>query len=88
MPKYILRNGLPLPPEEAYFCPCCGERAGNMEWLNSAYRIPSREYKVTLSTLSQMQVDSHREPVPTFECFCCKCIWQWEETPKNCEDKN
>lgn len=81
MPKYILRNGLPLPPEEAYVCPYCGECVNDFKRFNSCYRDPTTEYALTMSILGNMNMDASKPLVPTFQCPKCECIWQWEELP-------
>lgn len=88
MSKYILRNGLAVPPDEAYVCPCCGERAIDFKRFNPFYCDPKNEYALTMAILGAMIRDTDKPLVPTFQCLKCECIWQWDAVRVNLENKS
>lgn len=79
MSIHVIQNGVKPPPDEAFNCPWCGTR-------EKGYRAIARQFNSVYSHM-QCQLDGYIiQPVPTFACQKCGCIWQWEDelpTPVN-----
>lgn len=71
----LIRHGVPKPPEYAYICPSCGEKAN--EYVRAELRIQKHSIQGS-DFYEAYETEFEEKPlVPQFTCRNCTCMWQW-----------